>query len=50
MYVSENVIKIGGQFGVIFLEKAWDIFQKLAYFYNAHNSKIICRKQLKFST
>ena len=36
MYVSENVIKIGGDFGAIFQKKLWTIafalFQKLACF------------------
>ena len=35
-YVSENVIKIWGDFGAIFRKKAWaivqGIFQKLAHF------------------
>ena len=36
VYVSENVIKIGGNFGAIFRNKPWAIafalFQKLARF------------------
>ena len=36
MYVSENVIKIGGDFGAIFWKKPWAVafpfFQKLARF------------------
>ena len=52
--VSENVIKIGGDFGAIFRKKAWAIafafFQKLAYFKNSHNSRNICQNQLKLST
>ena len=36
-YVSENIVRIGGDFGVIFRKKAWaivqGIFQKLAHFF-----------------
>ena len=36
VYVSENVIKIRGDFGAIFWKKAWAIvqgnFQKMAHF------------------
>ena len=52
--VSENVIKIGGDFGANFQKKPWAIafalFQKLASFKNANNLKIICRNHLKLST
>ena len=53
-YVSENVIKIGGDFGAIFWTKTLAIvqgnFKKLAHFKNGRNSKNLSRSQLKLST
>ena len=48
--VSENVIKILGDFGAIFWKKVWAIvqgnFQKWADFKSGHNSKPFSRNQL----